>query len=92
VSVSAKDSRLMFATAKKGQLALVRTEQRTQRQVMKALRKLYDKLLAAYLRGEGTTYAAWLVDGPKADWDELVHAAEEPAVWDRLVEVIGDRA
>lgn len=82
----------MFVTAKLRQLELVRSEKATQRQAMKALRRLYDKLLAAYLRGEGTTYATWLDEGPKPDWDELVHAAEDPAVWDRLLETIAQRS
>ena len=78
----------MFVVARDRTLRRVAAEQQTQRKAMTALRRLYDKLLATWLRREGTTYEAWLEHGPKAEYDELVAAAEVPAVWDRLVDRI----
>ena len=66
-----------------GQLA---REQNTKRQVIDALRRKHEKLRAVYLRIAGTTYQGWLDYGTQPYWDEVVAAARDDAVWDRLVE------
>lgn len=61
-------------------------EQKTKRQVIDAMRRKYEGLRATYLRIPGTTYEGWLTHGPQPDWDEVIAAAADDAVWDRLVE------
>lgn len=77
--------RKLFISATKRALKLVERETLTPRRAIASLRRLYDKLVAQYLRGENTTYATWLEHGPKGELDELL-AATDPAIWDRLVE------
>jgi hypothetical protein len=62
------------------------TEQRTKRQVLDSLRRKYEALRAAYLRITGATYDGWGKHGPQPEWDEVIAAAHDDAVWDRLVE------
>lgn len=66
-------------------------ELKTKGQVVKALKLSYDKLLTGHLRGQRATYKSWIELGPKPELDELVAAAEDLAVWDRLVDRIVSR-
>lgn len=61
-------------------------ERKTKRQVIDSLRRKYEALRAAYLRINGTTYEGWRKHGPQDHWDEVIAAAADDAVWDRLVE------
>lgn len=61
-------------------------ERRTKRQAIDSLRRKYEALRAAYLRIAGTTYEGWRQHGPQDHWDEVIAAAADDAVWDRLVE------
>ena len=88
----AASARAAFIRARNGQLRLVRAERRTMRQVLATMQRKYERLVHAYLRAEGTTYEVWLTVGPKRELDELVAAALDPAVWDRLVEMFDTRA
>ena len=81
----------LFVESKLAQLKAVALERRSQKAVLALLRRRYDRLLAEYLRIDGATYALWLERGPKAELDELLSAAEDPAVWDRLVETCHGR-
>lgn len=80
-----------FRGTKRVLLRDVGREKKTQRQVVRMLRVRYDKLLANYLRIKDTTYEAWIEHGPKAELDELIEAARDPDVWDRLVETYDKR-
>lgn len=82
----AKAALLDFRAVKGKQLELLRHEKRTKRQALDSMRKAYEKLCAEYLRIEGTTYSGWTDFGPAREWDEVVAAACDEAVWDRLVE------
>lgn len=84
--IDAPSSRKMFVVAAARQLARVAKEQTTRKQAIASLRKLYDKMLKAYLRTEGTTYSDWCDRGPKAVLDELLAAYEDGAIWDQLVD------
>lgn len=66
-------------------------ELKTKRQVLDGLRRKYDALLAVYLRTPCTTYDGWIEHGPKAEWEEVLAATHDEAVWDRLVETYGAR-
>lgn len=81
-----------FRKAKNTQLLAVAGERKTAKQAASALRARYDRLLLGFLGAPGTTYAAWLEHGPKADLDELVGALQDAAVWDRLVDGYAARA
>lgn len=87
VSVAVSD----FKDAKRRMFRLLLAEQRTKRQVLASLERTHGYLRATFLRGQGTTYQAWCDLGPKALYDEVVAAAEDDAVWDRLVERDADR-
>jgi hypothetical protein len=60
-------------------------ELKTKRQVLDSLRRSYETLRAKYLKVTGTTYDGWKQHGPQPEWDEVVAAAHDDAVWDRLV-------
>lgn len=81
-----------FLAVRAKQLAAHSGELKTKRQVLDAMRRSYEKLLAQYLRVEGTTYAGWSKHGAQPDWDEVVAAAADDAVWDRLVERVVEEA
>lgn len=82
----AKCTLIDFRAVKGKVLRLVRLEQFTRREAIDTLRRKYVKLLAEYLRIEGTTYAGWIEHGPAQEWEEVLEAARDEAVWDRLVE------
>ena len=84
--VDVADYKRRFISTKLAQLLAVGREQRTQREAIAAMRRKYVRLLADFLRVDGSTYGIWLELGPKPEWDEVLAAAEDPAVWDRLVE------
>jgi hypothetical protein len=73
------------------ELNAVRAERSSKRKAIDTCRKKFDKLSAAYLRHEGTTYEGWQKYGPKRDWDELVEASKHEHLWDRLVETFDTR-
>jgi hypothetical protein len=75
-----------FRAAKAKALGGVQREQLTKREALEVLRRRYNKLLAEYLRIHETTYACWLEHGPSQEWEEVIQAARDDAVWDRLVE------
>lgn len=87
----AEKARREFFHVKVQQLGKVAREERTVRQAMDTLRKKYDQLSATYLKVIGTTYEVWCTHGPKGEWDELIEARRDEAVWDRLVENIDKR-
>ena len=82
----AKAALIDFRATKAKQLKLVGLERTTKRKAMDSMRRQYEKLRAAYLRTAGTTYQAWCELGPHAEWEEVLAAAGDDAVWDRLVE------
>lgn len=61
-------------------------EQETKRKVLDKLRRKYEKLRAKYLAVTGTTHTGWEQYGPAAEWEEVLAASRDDAVWDRLVE------
>jgi hypothetical protein len=75
-----------FRAAKAKALGGVQRDQLTKRETLEVLRRRYNKLLAEYLRIHETTYAGWLEHGPTQEWEEVLAAAKDDAVWDRLVE------
>lgn len=76
-----------FRAAKLRALTAVAEERVTKRGALKSLRSVYDRLLEDYLRADrSTTYQGWLDHGPKGEWDELVAALSDDAIWDRLVD------
>jgi hypothetical protein len=79
-------ARVEFRELKAAQLAAVHSERRSLRQAMDSMRRSYEALRAGYIRVTGTTIAVWDLYGPNREWDECIHAAREPSVWDRLVE------
>lgn len=79
-------ARADFSTTKGLLLRDVGKERITQRDVLLRLRNRYDRMLRAYLREQGTTYEAWCDHGPKGELDEVLAAARDAAVWDRLVD------
>jgi hypothetical protein len=72
-------------------LAALAGERRTKRQVLDTMRKKYESLRATYLRITGTTYEGWIKYGPHAEWQEVLAAAADDAVWDRLIERCVDK-
>lgn len=82
----AEAARVDFCHTKRALLRDVARERRTQADVVKKLRRRFAIAQSKFLKAEGTTYATWLEHGPKAELDELLEAARDPAVWDRLVE------
>jgi hypothetical protein len=66
-------------------------ERRTVAGVLASLERFYRAQTDGFLRTTGTTYAAWLAHGPRAEIEELREAARDPAVWDRLVETYARR-
>jgi hypothetical protein len=82
----AYDAKRAFVLVRGKQLAAHAGERTTRRQTVEAIRRQYTKICDAYLRTSGTTYADWLAYGPKAEWDEILAAADDDAVWDRLVD------
>lgn len=82
----AGDAKRAFIRARDRQLRLVRGERTTKMQAIHVCRRVFDRLSGHYHRIAGTTYAGWLAWGPKAEWDELLEAAADDALWDRLVE------
>lgn len=83
---NAQECARAFRKVKAKQLALVGAEQKTKREAIDFLRRHFLKLCAFYLRIPGTTYVCWLEHGAQSDWDEVVAAAADDAVWDRLVD------
>lgn len=81
-SVPARDR----AGVLRGEFIVARNRVLTMDGAVKKLRTKYEKLTNAYLRAEGTTYAMWLELGPKAEWEEVLAATRDEAVWDRLLE------
>lgn len=82
----AKAARAEYCKLKDKLLLWVGLERRTVADAIESLQLKHDKLCAAYLRIPGTTYAVWLSHGPRADQDELLCAAQDPALMDRLVD------
>lgn len=80
------EARVAFREVEAAQLAAVAKELRTRRQALDSMRRSYEKLRAEYLRVPATTYDGWLEHGPHADWEEVLAATKDDAVWDRLVE------
>jgi hypothetical protein len=75
-----------FRAAKKRALKQVAEEKTTKRKAVDSLRRVYTSLCDDFLRVKGTTYQGWLDHGPKAELEELVAAAQDDAIWDRLVD------
>ena len=88
---SAQYSRTEFIDTKRVLLRDVGRDRITQRDVLLRLRRRYDQLLQRFLREPGTTYAVWLEHGPKDELDEVLAAARDAAVWDRLVDKYATR-
>lgn len=81
-----------FRAAKGRALKLVAGEGTTRRAALESMRKLYEKLCETFLRAASeTTYSAWC-ELVKPEWDELVAAAGDDALWDRLTETYERRA
>lgn len=85
-AMSAGGAATAFRLVRAAQLRAVSKETRTVRQALDAMRRSYEKLRVAYPRVPGTTYQGWLDHGPHAEWEELLAAREDEAVWDRLVD------
>lgn len=90
--LAARKARAMFVALKRTHLRRVAAEMSTREIAVRTLRRRYDLMTSAFLRVPGTTYADWLEHGPKAELDELLAAASDPAVWDRLVETYDARS
>lgn len=82
----AREAVAAFIRARDRQLKEVRGETRTKREALDFLRRLYVRLTDDYLRKPGTTYSDWLDHGPQREWHEVLTAADDDAVWDRLLE------
>ncbi len=81
-----------FREAKGRALKLVAEERMSRREALKSMRRLYEKLSDAYLRAsKETTYAMWC-ELVKPEWDELLAAASDDALWDYLVDNYERRA
>lgn len=80
------EARRIFRSFKATTLADVARERLNKRKALDKMRRKFESLQAEYLRIPATTYDGWLKFGPKDEWDEVVHAAWDDAVWDRLVE------
>lgn len=80
-----------FRAAKGRALKLVSEEKSTKRKAVESLRRFYDKLCDVFLRASReTTYAMWC-ELVKPEWDELAAAAQDDAIWDRLVDTYQER-
>ena len=75
-----------FVTHRNKSFAELAGELKTRRQILDSMRRKYEALRAVYLRVTGTTYEGWSKYGPQPEWDEVIAAAADDAVWDRLVE------
>jgi hypothetical protein len=75
-----------FVLVRGRELAALAGERKTKRQVLGTMRKKYEALRAEFLRITGTTYGDWIEHGPHAEWDEIIAAAADDGVWDRLTE------
>lgn len=81
-----------FRGVKSRVLKRVAGELTTKRDAIKSALGAYEKLCAAFLRAAPeTTYATWC-ELVKPELDELVAAANDDALWDRLVETYERRA
>jgi hypothetical protein len=79
--VLAEAHRREYVVLKKKLLKDVLLERRTMNDVVGTLRRRYERSMTVYLRTEGTTYAAWTEHGAKVEWDEVLEATRDPAVW-----------
>lgn len=82
----ARTANAEFRRIKADQLAAVAAEKCSKRHAIDAMRRKYEKLRTDYLKITGTVYSVWLTHGAQAEWDEVLAAAMDDAVWDRLVE------
>lgn len=80
-----------FAAVKRRTLKRVGLELLTKRDAITKLRKTFVRMQAAYLRLDGTTYSDWL-GSVQLEWLEVLVAAEDDAIWDRLVDRCSEAA
>lgn len=80
-----------FRATKGKELRAVAEERRTRRQAIETMRKKYEALRKVYLKAPLTTYDGWTQHGPGAEWEEVLAATRDDAVWDRLVETYDKR-
>lgn len=80
-----------FRALKAKELKAVALEKSTRRQLLDTFRRKYEALRKVYLKTPCTTYDGWSKHGPAAEWEEVLAATRDDAIWDRLVETYGGR-
>jgi hypothetical protein len=74
-----------FVAIKRRTLKRVAGEQLTKREAIEKLRRTFLSAQSRFLRLEGSIYSDWL-ETAQLEWDEVLAAAADDAIWDRLVD------